>query len=99
MKRLISYVSASQFLVAAVLVLLAVGKTAVSASVTPYPNLSWPLTEPFAEYKVEIANDPDFTNIIDRDRIAHVARYRLGITRIPSLRLNRLPDRIRSPGP
>lgn len=65
----------SVFLAAAILFFTAVGKADVSVSVTPFPNLSWPMVKPFAEYKVEIATDQDFSNIIDRDRIANVARY------------------------
>lgn len=42
---------------------------------SPHPNLNWPAQDTFAEYRVEIATDADFTAIIDSDSIANVSRY------------------------
>lgn len=47
------------------------GRTAFS----PHPNLEWPGGSAFAEYRIEIASDAEFTGILDSDAIANVSRY------------------------
>jgi arylsulfatase A-like enzyme len=42
---------------------------------SPHPNLEWPAGPAFAEYRVEIALDEFFNDIVDRDTIANVSRY------------------------
>ncbi len=54
---------------------LSASASKASGGINPHPNLSWPQAEPFTEFAIQIASDPDFANIVDSDTIANVSRY------------------------
>jgi hypothetical protein len=48
---------------------------AAEANLTPHPNLMWERRTPFDRYKVEIASDDTFRELVLNDSIENVARY------------------------
>ncbi len=44
-------------------------------TISPHPNLAWEARGDFMAYDVEIAQDPAFSTVVDRDVITHIARY------------------------
>lgn len=53
----------------------ALASVTTKSIVSPHPGFLWDPTVAFEEYDVIIASDPDFEDIIDKDRIANIARY------------------------
>ena len=45
------------------------------AAVSPHPNIMWNFEKAFESYRIEIATDVEFQNVIDRDVIDNVSRY------------------------